>query len=125
MLIAVTMTLAGMLAYWASSYVRTSLPGLNETLTVQQCAGSDFEINPASSYNASTGTMIVILQNRANVALTITNTTFIYANGTVYTFAVGKELPAGGSIISFNISGISPGYSSYKIFTNCPNVFRP
>ena len=35
LLIAVTMTLAGIIAFWGSSFVRTSLPTENQTQTLQ------------------------------------------------------------------------------------------
>ncbi|TAL47274.1 type IV pilin [archaeon] len=124
LLIAITMTIAGVLAYWASGFVRGSLPASNTTTNLQQCSGSNFDILSAS-LNSTTGNMTVILQNKANVAVDIQNATFIYSNGTVYTFNIGQNLPAGNAIIGAILTGISPGYSSYQICSSCPGLCKP
>ncbi len=49
LLIAVTMTIAGLLAYWATSFVRTSLPETNRTEA--ECRLADFSIY-FCSYNS-------------------------------------------------------------------------
>ena len=121
LLIAVTMTIAGVLAYWASSFVREGLPELNETQKVQLCSGADFGIF-SSSYDANTTQMTIILQNRANVPLKITNVTFIYPTA-IEGKQVDVSLPSGGSLSRFVVSNVSAGFSSYSIFTDCPNAF--
>ncbi len=122
LLIAVTMTIAGMLAYWTSSFVRSGLPEQNQTQQIQRCAGADFTIF-SSNYNSSTGNMTLILQNKAEVSLQITNVTFVYPNGTIDVKPVGTNLAKGSALISFIVSNIFSGFNNYLVLTDCPNVF--
>ena len=124
LLIAITMTIAGVLAYWASGFVRSSLPASNQTQQVQECSGENFDIL-SSNYNSSTSSLIVILQNKADTTVNIANATFIYSDGTVYSQNIGQSLPAGNAIIGVTVTGVSSGYRSYKICTTCPGLCKP
>ena len=125
LLIAITMTIAGVLAYWASGFIRTQLPALNQTSREQLCAGANFELLSTPVYNSTTGSMVVIAQNTAQLPLTIINAQYIYSNGTVFNQTVNQNLPPGNTIVGFTVTGIGSGYSSYKICTDCPGLCRP
>jgi len=122
LLIAITMTVAGVLAYWASGFVRSSLPSQNQTSTLQQCISADFEINPTTNYNSTTHTLNLILQNTAGVDLTITNVSFVYTDG-VESRAINQPLPM-NSMKSFPVTNVREGFITYTVFTNCPKVYR-
>ncbi len=123
LLIAVTMTIAGVLAYWTSSFVRSGLPEQNQTQQIQRCAGADFSVF-RQSYNPNTSEVIITLQNRADISLKITNVTFLYSNGTTDAKPVGITLAVTPPISSFIVSNVSSGFSKYLISTDCPNVFE-
>ena len=120
LLIAVTMTIAGLLAYWASSFTRSNLPSQNKTQSIQECAGADFVIYYQRTSNS---TLTLVLQNTGISDLLITNITFLYPDGNLITKNINSVLPR-ASLKSFKIDNVSPGWDSYTIFTNCPGVYR-
>ncbi|MGC8993419.1 MAG: archaellin/type IV pilin N-terminal domain-containing protein [Candidatus Aenigmatarchaeota archaeon] len=120
LLIAITMTLAGVIALWGSSFVRTSLPTENQTQTVQACTGGSIKLI-SSSYNATSQIFSATIYNDGSQKLTITNITFIYPN-TAEEKPVGKDIsPA--QVIVFSVDNVTSGYSSYIVSTNCPNIY--
>lgn len=65
LLIAATMSIAGILAYWASNFVRTALPETNSSQTT--CQFADFQI---SSCNYANDTISFVLYNYRTIPLT-------------------------------------------------------
>lgn len=122
LLIAVTMTIAGVLAYWTSSFVRSGLPEQNQTQQIQRCSGADFAIF-SSVYNATTGNLTLIFQNKAESPLQITNVTFVYPNGTLDIKPAGLIISKGSSLASLVVSNVFGGFANYLVLTDCPNVF--
>lgn len=122
LLIAVTMTIAGLLAYWVSTFVKSGLPEKNQTQTMQECAAASFEIYQ-QIYNSTTKNLTLILQNTGGVDLSIQNVTFIYPGGSVDTKSINQKLPS-ASLKSFVVSGVTANYSEYTIFTTCPGVYK-
>ncbi len=122
LLIAVTMTIAGVLAYWTSSFVRGGLPEQNQTQQIQRCSGADFSVF-TSNYNSSTGNLTLVLQNKAEVSVQITNVTFIYSNGSIDIRPVSAMLSKGSALASVVVPNVFSGFSNYLILTDCPNVF--
>lgn len=125
LLIAVTMTVAGVLAYWTSSFVRSGLPEQNQTRQIQHCSAADFElfVRPPS-YNSTTGNMTLIFRNKASETLQIMNVTFVYPNGSIDVKPIGISLQGStASIASIVVPGVFSGWQTYLIGTECPNVF--
>ena len=122
LLIAVTMTIAGIIAYWASTFTRSGLPSENKTASLQSCTGADFTIY-YQSYNSTTERLVLVLQNTGPTDLTITNITFLYPDGALDSKTISSSLSQ-GSLKSFIITNITSGYKSYTVFTQCPNVYR-
>jgi len=121
LLIALTMTISALLAYWTSTFVRGGLPEKEHTQALEKCAASDFEVY-SQSYNSTTQVFKIILQNTGNYDLKITNLTVVYPDNSIITKSIEKTLPKSG-ILALNFSDISPGYSNYTIFTECPNIY--
>jgi flagellin-like protein len=120
LLIAITMTLAGGLALWATKLVGKQLP---EPESEVQCSLASFDFL-SCNYNASTGNLIFTLSNRGSVELKNLTAFINFPNGSSY---LGSSLNAtlntgANAVKSFTISGISPDFSSVLIKTNCPNV---
>jgi flagellin-like protein len=122
LLIAATMSIAGILAYWASSYVRSSLPEQTNT-TDAQCAGSNFDIY-YHYYNASTKDLVLMLENKGTYQVHITGIDFIYSGGGLENKTLDQTLPSGSMIMSFIVSNVTDGYQKLRISTSCPKLFK-
>ena len=121
LLIAITMTIAGVLAYWSSTFVSTGLP--TENATTAQCRVAQFEFLNCK-YN-STGQTIVFSVNNVRTVDLGNLTAFIeYGNGTVSSaIPLNQSLPP-NTIKSYSVSGISAEFSNILIKTGCPDVSR-
>ncbi len=120
LLIAVTMALAGVVALWGSSFVRTGLPGENKTEELQACAGGSIKLI-SSSYNQTTETFSMTIYNDGIQRLTITNITFMYIDRTEEK-GVNTDISP-GQIIMKVVENVPSGYDSFMIKTNCPNIY--
>lgn len=118
LLIAVTMTIAGLLAYWAASFVRTSLPETNETEA--QCRFADFRIYSCTYLNA-TNRLNLILENQRDVELRVLKVFLIFENTTVSEAIPLNQSLVGGALKSFSLSNI-PTFSKISVKTHCPEV---
>jgi len=119
LLIAITMTVAAILAYWSSSYVKARLPSAE----ADTCSVSNFDFY-LCRYNASSRIIVFSLVNRANVEMYNLTAFINFANTSVSsgvplngTLKIGAE-----SIKSFFISDISSDFSSILVKTQCPMV---
>ena len=120
LLIAVTMTLAGIIAFWGSSFVRTSLPTENQTQTLQACTGGSIKL-VSSNYNSSANTLSLTIYNDGVQKLTLTNITFIYSDR-----AESKEINSEispGQVFVKALDNVAGDFNSFIISTNCPNVY--
>jgi flagellin-like protein len=120
LLIAITMTLAGIVAFWGSSFVRTSLPSENQTQTLQACTGGSIKLI-SSSYNSTTGIFSMTIYNDGPQRLTLINITFIYADRTEAKEINAEISPA--QVFVKSVDNVASGYNSFIISTNCPNVY--
>lgn len=120
LLIAITMTLAGGLALWATKLVGKQLP---EPESEVQCRLASFDFL-SCNYNVSTGNLIFTLSNRGNVELKNLTAFINFPNGSSYLgSSLNTSLNTGANAVkSFTISGISSDFSSVLIKTNCPDV---
>ena len=119
LLIAITMTIAGFLAYWATSFVRTSLPETNKTEA--ECRFADFNIY-SCTYNSTSKVVYLILENR-DIDLMQLRAYFIFANSTVSdAHDLNTTLPA-NTLKSFTISGVD-NFSKISVKTHCPDVSK-
>jgi flagellin-like protein len=114
LLIAVTMTIAGVLAYWASGFVASSLP-------TSSCAVARFTIQ-SKSYDILDQKMVLFIQNNGPVDLVITNITFGYADGTIDTRNISERLPS-ASLKSVVLENVTSNYILCSIYSDCPNVY--
>jgi len=122
LLIAATMSLAGILAYWASSFVRTSLPEVNKTQ--QECQFMDFRI-ATCTYQSSTNTMTLILDNfRAVEVKSLAVTIFDSAGIPLSPIALNESLPS-GQYKGYSISMSSGNFTKIVVGTMfCPELKR-
>ena len=120
LLIAATMSIAGILAYWASSFVRSSLPSESNRTDVE-CAGSNFNIYTAS-YNTTTKNFTLMLENTGMYNVKIAKIDFIYSDLTVETHDINGVLLVGGAINRFVVSDVTANYQKYRVVSNCPQL---
>lgn len=120
LLIAITMTLAGGLALWATKLVGEQLPN-PETEAECKLATFDFQ---SCKYNSTTQGLIFSLTNRRTVELKNLTAFINYRNGTVSSgISLNDTLKTGAdSIKSFSVSGISSDFSTILVKTQCPDV---
>lgn len=119
LLIAITMTVAAILAYWSSSYVKAKLPSAEaDTCNV---ANFDFYL---CKYNSTSRIIVFSLVNRANVELNNLTAFINFANSSTSSgISLDASLKTGSeSIKSFSIPDISSDFFSILIKTQCPTI---
>lgn len=122
LLIAVTMSIAGVLAYWASQFVTKSLPGINESTT--QCRFTNFIIYNCF-YNSSTSKLIITLNNIQTVEVKDLMVYLSFTNGTMSSGTKLNETLAPGEFRSYTLSGISSDFSKIIVTTQvCPDISK-
>jgi flagellin-like protein len=119
LLVAITMTIAGLLAYWAASFAKTSLPEVNATEA--QCRFASFKIYSCTHLN-STGTLNLILENQKEIELDDLTVYLIFANTSVSDGIPLNKTLTGGALKSFSLSNV-PEFSKISVKTNCPDVY--
>ena len=123
LLIAATMSIAAILAYWASSFVRTSLPEVNKTQ--QECQFSDFTIYQCSYKNSTTGSgdLTLVLNNIRSVPLQNLAAFIFDQNGTPGNAIPLNQTVDPGSFQPFIISNVSSTFSKVIITSKvCPDL---
>jgi flagellin-like protein len=114
LLIAITMTIAGVLAYWASGFVAVSLPQ-------PECSTASFVIL-YKNYDPINKNITLFIQNKGPGNLIITNVTFGYAGGAIDTRSINRTL-APNSLTSIVLTDVEPNYIICSVYSNCPNVY--
>lgn len=120
LLIAVTMTIAGVLAYWASTFVKGGLEQSSNQTVATECNFANFVVD-ACSFNPASGRMTFILDNIGTVGLSNISVFVIYPDNSINSSSVNGTLSS-GTLRSFSVDGVSPGYSKVTFRTNCPTV---
>jgi len=131
LLIAFTMTIAGLMAAWAQSFVSGQTEELTEQAREsQQCTGANFNID---SIKANSTHVSMVLYNGGGMELDDFNVFLTYENSTagpelqVEKNVYGSKLPI-GEMASFSVAlnqSIEPPLSKVKIaVVGCPNVYK-
>lgn len=120
LLIAVTMTIAGMLAYWASGFVRQQTEAFSNQSTVT-CTGANFRVYTCS-YNSTSQQLKLILDNVGTINIKNLTANIVYPDSTVIAADLNSSLPSGGALKSYTVGGVTSGYASIDIKTECPAV---
>ncbi len=122
LLIAVTMTIAGMLAYWASGFVRQQVTSFSNQSITSECNFANFGVY-ACNYNTSAEKVNLILENRGNIEIKNITMFVIYSDGALAEKSLNHSLPGGTSgLKSYSISGVKSDYSSITLRTECPGL---
>ena len=124
LLIAITMSVAGILAFWVSSYTSQTLPKMNRT---EECRFSNFEIWSCSIDSA--GTLTFVLHNIGQYEI-LDLTAFVFT--TENTVSPGVKLNSSlllGEYKSFTLQNSSTNvpaekFSKLIITTSCPDLSK-
>lgn len=121
LLIAITMTIAGALAYWASTFVSGQTALLQNQTIATECQFVRFQVY-ACSFDSSLSQLNLILNNIGTVNLRNLTTFFIYSNNTIVEKKLGDSLPS-GVLKSFTVKDVDGTYGRISIRTQfCPDV---
>jgi len=121
LLIAITMTIAGVLAYWSSTFVSTALP--TENVSLAQCRVAQFEFLNCK-YNSTSRIITFSVNNIRTVDLGNLTAFIEYPNGTVSSGIPLNESLAANTIKSYLISSIPSDFLNLLIKTTCPDLSR-
>ncbi|MEM5879511.1 MAG: archaellin/type IV pilin N-terminal domain-containing protein [Candidatus Aenigmatarchaeota archaeon] len=106
LLIAITMSVAGILAFWVSSYTSSTLPKMNRT---EECRFSNFEIWNCR-LDRTTGTLTFVLHNIGQYEILDLTSFIVLTDGTVT------------PMIKLNSSLIVGEYKSFILPNSTTNV---
>jgi len=118
LLIAVTMTLAGILAYWTTNFFETSLPEQNQTET--DCMYADFSIYSCTYFNDS-AKVTLSLENTQTIELKDLEVYFIYSNSTISNSVPLNDTLQEGALKSYQLTGVTDPFAKLRVKTHCPD----
>jgi len=118
-LIATTMSIAGILSYWATSFVRTRLVETENQTQDTECLIAQFRLY-SGSYNNATNDLILILENQRSVNLVLKDLYLFY--GTVLETKTLSGTLEGNTLKSFNVTNVNDNFDRGIIKTSCPDI---
>lgn len=132
LLIAATMSIAGILAYWAASFVRVRTETMgNETQALERCTGANFQIIDNFFNATGNNELTIVLQNLARYPVYIQGISFFWSNGTILENSTTLTLGVGETFKTYTITyaGGIPiqkgwGCNYYIILTDCPGLSK-
>jgi len=132
LLIAATMSIAGILAYWAAYFVRQRTETMgNETTALERCTGANFDVLLHTFNATGNNELTIILENKARYPVYITGISFIWRNGTILTNSTPLELRVGETFKAYVIYSANGkpiekdwGCDRYLIITDCPGLSK-
>ena len=122
-LIATTMAIAGILSFWAGSFVEQKVNQSSETTNEIDCLNLRFNLFTKCKYDSDKKEITFILENQVNKDITIDSLYVFYPRDFLKQYKLSMTLPA-NQLMPFNKSDIDPGFVSFQLRTNCPNVYR-
>ncbi|MCX6820855.1 MAG: hypothetical protein NT016_02815 [Candidatus Aenigmarchaeota archaeon] len=122
-LIAVTMTVSGVLAYWATNFVNAP----SGAAATESCGAADFLIyycNFDSSSSNLNSNLNIILENLKSVELNDLRVYLVYQDSTVSNaLPLGSSL-SGGVLKSYTVTGVASSFAKIVVKTQCPELTR-
>ncbi|MDI6806799.1 MAG: type IV pilin [Candidatus Aenigmarchaeota archaeon] len=125
LLIGVTMTIAGILAFWVSGFMYERTKGFEEKAAMyEKCIGANFGIY-SSTYDSVNKTLTILLENKAGIRLNLTEINIILLNGSIDIRPLNMILPRAGAWLPIKIENVD-ACEKYRIVTECtePTIFR-
>ncbi|MFH0711161.1 MAG: archaellin/type IV pilin N-terminal domain-containing protein [Candidatus Aenigmatarchaeota archaeon] len=122
LLIAATMSIAGILAFWASNFARTQTAAFENQTIASECNFATFDVYTCS-YDLANKKVLLSLNNNGQVNLKDLVAYFQYPNGNLTAFNITDPLPQ-NVLKQFYISGVTENYSKIIIRTQCSQLSR-
>jgi len=122
-LIATTMAIAGILSFWAGSFVEKKVGESENTTTDIACLNARFNLFTKCQYNKQSKEISFILENQASQDIVLDSLYVFYPSNNLKSYKISMKLPA-NQLMPFNQSGVEPGFLSFQLRTTCPNVYR-
>jgi len=120
-LIAATMSIAGILTFWATGFVKGRLASVENTTVETQCVAAQFRLYSGIFDNSTTPyTLTLILENQRSIDLTLNNVFLFYPDLKEYTLTGTLE---GNKLKQFNVTNVDSGFTIGIIKTTCPDVY--
>lgn len=121
LLIAATMSIAGILAYWASNFVKSALP--ENTTSQTTCQFADFQLYQCN-YASSTQTISFVLYNYRTISLSgLTATIFDTNNFPIWNnITLNASVPV-GQFVGYSIPSIPSNFTKLVVTSvECPSI---
>jgi len=122
LLIAVTMSITGIILLWSSSFVQTQTTSFQNTTLVGECKFATFEID-SCVYNFTSTDLTLSLNNNGQVDLKDLVFYVEYPDGTLDSVNSSENLPH-NSLRKFFFSGVEANFSKIIVRTHCPQLSR-
>lgn len=122
LLIAVTMTIAGVLAYWASTFIGTEVEAFDDESVANECNFGRFRID-ACTYDSANQRATFILDNIGTVELLNISVYAVYPDNGINVSFTNTSLSS-NQLKSFTANSISPGFVRLSMRTHCPTVIE-
>lgn len=120
LLIAVTMTIAGALAFWASSFVQERTDAFANQSVANECSFAQIDVY-SCSYDVNNSRVNLILNNIGRVDMSSLRMFAFYSNSSVGQYDLNGTIGS-GILKSFVVDGVSSGITRISIRTQCPEV---
>ncbi len=119
-LIAATMSIAGIISFWASSFVTRELSGVENATAGTTCAAAKFRLY-SGSYDVANKKLVFILENQRFQEVKLDRLYLFNPNNDLRSLTLNGTL-AGNELKTFNVSGIDDGFERAEIRSTCPEV---
>ncbi|MBU5689554.1 MAG: hypothetical protein QXM68_01515 [Candidatus Aenigmatarchaeota archaeon] len=123
LLIATTMAIAGILSFWAGSFVEQKVNESSTATDELSCLNLRFNLFTNCKYNSATREISFILENQVNKDITLDSLYVFYPRDFLKQYKLSMVLPA-NQLMPFNKSDIDAGFVSFQLRTTCPNVYK-
>ena len=122
-LIAATMSIAGILTYWATGFVRTRLGTVENATEETTCLYAQFKLYSGIFENSTDpDRLYLILENQRSIDLKLESLYLFYPDGTLDQVSLNETILEGNALKSINRNVTNKGFETGRIKTNCPDV---
>ncbi|MEM5777129.1 MAG: hypothetical protein QXJ06_01635 [Candidatus Aenigmatarchaeota archaeon] len=122
-LIATTMAIAGILSFWAGSFVEKKVEESENTTSDINCLNLRFNLFTPCIYNQTKKEISFYLDNQSPREIILDGLYVFYPNNNLKSYKLSIRVPANQPFL-FSQSDIEPGFVSFHLRTTCPNIYR-
>ncbi|HDJ96508.1 MAG TPA: hypothetical protein ENG45_00350 [Candidatus Aenigmarchaeota archaeon] len=127
LLIAATMTIAAIIAFWTSGFVRSKLKEQENKTFEMMCHGIEIEFssNPSLDSHPVGNLSFIVHYKYGTEPVTLTNVLIFYKNlnpPKIESREISVSIDPKDSYKVIVVSNVEENYTSVKVTTNCPGV---